>query len=88
MNKASITISLENALLSQNISNVDCLQKVNEHLNRILVQVNSNSGHELIAMDIRQALHYLGEITGEISTDDQRESIFTRFCMGKWLIIK
>lgn len=81
------SIFQDNARLAQNIltnsRHVDCLQKVNEHLSRALVQVNSNSGHELIAMDIRQALHYLGEITGEISTDDLLESIFTRFCIGK-----
>jgi tRNA modification GTPase len=34
-------------------------------------------------MDIRQALHYLGEITGEISTEDLLENIFSRFCIGK-----
>lgn len=81
------SIFQDNARLAQNIltnsRHVDCLQKVNEHLSRALVQVNSNSGHELIAMDIRQALHYLGEITGDISTDDLLESIFTRFCIGK-----
>lgn len=81
------SITKDNARLSQNIltnsRHVDCLQKVNEHLGRALGQLNSNSGHELIAMDIRQALHYLGEITGEISSDDLLESIFTRFCIGK-----
>lgn len=81
------SITKDTVRLSQNIltnsRHVDCLQKVIEHLNRALVQENSNSGHELIAMDIRQALHYLGEITGEISTDDLLESIFTRFCIGK-----
>lgn len=81
------SIFQDNTRLAQNIltnsRHVDCLQKVNEHLGRALTQVNSNSGHELIAMDIRQALHYLGEITGEISTDDLLESIFTRFCIGK-----
>ncbi|MBK9928827.1 MAG: hypothetical protein IPP04_02970 [Saprospiraceae bacterium] len=34
-------------------------------------------------MDIRQALHYLGEITGEVTTDELLESIFGRFCIGK-----
>ncbi|MCB0549344.1 MAG: hypothetical protein KDD19_17330, partial [Phaeodactylibacter sp.] len=34
-------------------------------------------------MDIRAALHHLGEITGEISTDDLLGNIFSRFCIGK-----
>ena len=81
------TINKDHTLLSQNIltnsRHVDCLQKVKEHLSRAKAQVVSNSGHELIAMDIRQALHYLGEISGEVSTEDLLESIFSRFCIGK-----
>lgn len=38
---------------------------------------------DLLTIDIRQALHYLGEITGEISTDEILGSIFSRFCIGK-----
>jgi tRNA modification GTPase len=34
-------------------------------------------------MDIRQALHYLGEITGEITSDDLLGIIFSKFCIGK-----
>ena len=38
---------------------------------------------DLLAMDIRQALYHLGEITGEITTDDLLDSIFRDFCIGK-----
>lgn len=38
---------------------------------------------DLIATDIRSALHYLGEITGEITTDDILGNIFGKFCIGK-----
>jgi tRNA modification GTPase len=37
----------------------------------------------MLAMDIRQSLHQLGEITGEITTDDLLENIFSKFCIGK-----
>ena len=81
------TIHSDHALLAQNIvsnaRHVDSLVKVQEHLARARTQVTNLSGHELIAMDIRQALHYLGEITGEVTTDELLESIFGRFCIGK-----
>ncbi|MBK8512983.1 MAG: hypothetical protein IPL56_12215 [Saprospiraceae bacterium] len=74
------TIHSDHALLAQNIvsnaRHVDSLVKVQEHLARARTQVTNLSGHELIAMDIRQALHYLGEITGEVTTDELLESIF------------
>jgi tRNA modification GTPase len=38
---------------------------------------------DFLAMDIRQALHFLGEITGSVTTDDLLENIFSRFCIGK-----
>ncbi|MBS3774436.1 MAG: hypothetical protein KGY70_04570, partial [Bacteroidales bacterium] len=37
----------------------------------------------LFAMDVRQVLHYLGEITGEITTDEILGNIFANFCIGK-----
>ena len=38
---------------------------------------------DLLAIDIRAALHSLGEITGEITTDDLLGNIFGKFCIGK-----
>jgi tRNA modification GTPase len=38
---------------------------------------------ELLAFEIREAIHHLGSITGEITSDDLLSSIFTRFCIGK-----
>ncbi|MEJ6734749.1 MAG: hypothetical protein QNK67_03870, partial [Flavobacteriales bacterium] len=45
--------------------------------------LNSGISGDFIAMDIRQALYHIGEITGEISTDDLLENIFSNFCIGK-----
>ena len=42
-----------------------------------------NIPEDLIAIDIRQAIHYLGEITGEITTDELLGNIFRNFCIGK-----
>ena len=45
--------------------------------------INNDIGTDLLAQDIRQALHYLGEITGEVTTDELLGNIFSRFCIGK-----
>lgn len=40
-------------------------------------------GHELVAIDLRKALDTIGEITGEVLTDDILDRIFSEFCIGK-----
>ena len=55
-----------------------------EHdLQRVIKGVENGISNDLLAMDIRQALHHLGEITGTITTDDLLENIFSKFCIGK-----
>lgn len=66
-----------------NSRHYDALHKSYEALNAVLTGLTSGITGDFIAMDIRQALHHLGEITGEIHTDDLLESIFGRFCIGK-----
>jgi tRNA modification GTPase len=38
---------------------------------------------DLLSPDIRRCLHFLGEITGEITNEDQLDYIFSKFCIGK-----
>ncbi len=45
--------------------------------------IKSNLSGELLALDIKQSLNYLGEITGEITNDNLLDSIFRDFCIGK-----
>ena len=52
-------------------------------LENVSAGLSSGISGDLLAMDIRQSLHYLGLITGEISTDDLLDSIFRDFCIGK-----
>jgi len=42
-----------------------------------------NISGDLLSLDIRRCLHYLGEITGEIPNEDQLDYIFSKFCIGK-----
>ena len=49
----------------------------------VIEGIDNQVTNDFVAMDIRQALHYLGEITGEITTDDLLANIFSKFCIGK-----
>ena len=66
-----------------NSRHYDALHKSSEALDKVLHGLSSGLTGDFIAMDIRQSLYHLGEITGEIHTDDLLESIFGRFCIGK-----
>jgi len=66
-----------------NLRHVDSLNKTYAALDDVLHGVDSGMSGDLIAADIRRALYSLGEITGEITTDDLLDNIFTKFCIGK-----
>ena len=61
----------------------DSLRATQEALNAVLTGLANQNPGDLMALDIRRALHHLGEITGEITTDDLLENIFSKFCIGK-----
>lgn len=66
-----------------NIRHVRALNQALEALQRAVVGIHSGITGDFLAQDIRQALFHLGEITGEISTDDLLDNIFSKFCIGK-----
>ena len=70
-------------VIISNSRHFEALTKALEHV--VLVQEGLGIGvsGDLLAMDIRQSLHHLGEVTGEITTDDLLDSIFRDFCIGK-----
>jgi tRNA modification GTPase len=68
--------------LVTNIRHLEALQKTEEALIRVLGGIDSVTS-DFLSMDIKQALHYLGEITGAVTTDDLLENIFSKFCIGK-----
>lgn len=72
----------ENIIIS-NIRHYEALLKVTDSLERVLSGLEEKIPEDLIAMDVRQAIHYLGEITGEITTDEILGNIFKNFCIGK-----
>jgi tRNA modification GTPase len=80
---------LENEHLNQedviitNVRHFEALRHVSESLERVITGLAEQLPEDLIATDIRQAIHYLGEITGEITTDEILGNIFRNFCIGK-----
>ena len=66
-----------------NIRHYDSLLQTRNSLTDVINGINGQVTNDFVAMDIRQALHYLGEITGEITTDDLLANIFSKFCIGK-----
>lgn len=75
--------SLEDQSIVTNVRHFEALNQSQESLTQVLEGLRSGITGDFIAIDIRKALHHLGEITGEIYTDDLLDSIFTRFCIGK-----
>ena len=66
-----------------NIRHYESLIRSRESLEKVLSGLGQNITGDFLAMDIRQSLHHLGLIVGEVTTDDLLESIFSRFCIGK-----
>jgi len=66
-----------------NMRHFQALEQTDQSLTAVLHGLESKVSSDFIALDIRHALHHLGEITGEISTDDLLDSIFSNFCIGK-----
>lgn len=66
-----------------NIRHYEALQQVSGALDDILKGMNDQLPGDLLALDIRRCLHYLGEITGEITNEDRLDYIFSKFCIGK-----
>jgi tRNA modification GTPase len=75
-------INTDDVLVS-NIRHLEALQKTEESLKRVLQNIDQPITSDFLASDIKQALYYLGEITGQVTTDDLLETIFSKFCIGK-----
>ncbi|MEX1238412.1 MAG: tRNA uridine-5-carboxymethylaminomethyl(34) synthesis GTPase MnmE [Cyclobacteriaceae bacterium] len=66
-----------------NLRHYHSLEQTYDSLQRVLEGMAQGVTGDFLAMDIRQALHFLGEITGTITTEDLLGNIFGKFCIGK-----
>jgi tRNA modification GTPase len=72
-----------NDVIITNLRHYEAMTRVSESLGRVLTGLDNQIPEDLIAIDIRQAIHYLGEITGQITSDEILGNIFKNFCIGK-----
>lgn len=73
-----------NDTIVTNSRHYDALLKAQKEINRVQEGLNQNLTGDLLAIDIREALQYFGEITGEsVDPDDILGNIFANFCIGK-----
>ena len=76
------TVQPENTIVT-NARHYTALQQVQQSLDDIHQGLENNIPVDLLALDIRHCLHYLGEITGEVTNEDRLDYIFSKFCIGK-----
>jgi tRNA modification GTPase len=72
-----------NETIVTNTRHYDSLLKALEEIQKVTFGLNSGLSSDLMAIDIKQALYYFGEITGEVTNDELLGNIFANFCIGK-----
>jgi tRNA modification GTPase len=76
------SISTENTIVT-NARHYEALQQVQQSLSEIKAGLDNNIPGDLLALDIRRCLHYISEITGDITNETVLDVIFSQFCIGK-----
>lgn len=75
-------INKENVVVT-NVRHYAALSRVSESLQEIKVGIENHISGDLLSIDINRCLHFLSEITGEITNEDRLDYIFSKFCIGK-----
>lgn len=78
----NLTASSNNLIIT-NLRHKICLENTIASLQNSVNSIDSNMSGEYISVDLRSALHHLGEITGEFTNDEVLNNIFMHFCIGK-----
>jgi len=68
---------------STNVRHKSALEKTKQSIENIFETIESGLPMDLMAVDIKGALDSLSEVTGEISSEDLLDHIFSNFCVGK-----
>jgi tRNA modification GTPase len=81
--KAGIPSISEDDVIVTNLRHYEALKKALDAIQRVIEGLDVGITHDFLAQDIRECMFYLGEITGQISTDEILGNIFSKFCIGK-----
>ncbi len=81
--KVNLAALQEDQTIVTNIRHIEALSGAKQALEEVLIGLDNLIPGDLLAIDIRRALFFLGEITGHITTDDLLGNIFSKFCIGK-----
>ena len=73
----------EQEVIISNLRHYEALTHAGEAIDRVIQGLREELANDLVAQDLREAIHYMGEITGEITTDEILGNIFNKFCIGK-----
>ena len=73
----------DNDIIVTNARHYEALHHAHNAIARVQDGLASNLSGDFLSQDIRECMHYLGEITGQISTDEILGNIFSKFCIGK-----
>ena len=73
----------EKSAVVSNVRHYQCLRKAKESLENAESSINNGLTGEYISVDLRNAENNLGEIIGEVTSDDILNNIFMKFCIGK-----
>lgn len=80
---AAVPTADDDALLVTNLRHYEALTNAHDYLLYAIFSLEEDRSGDLVAEDLRQCLHYLGEILGDITSDDILANIFSHFCIGK-----
>lgn len=81
--KVFTIIQLSNSTVVTNLRHQQELVSTEHALQQVIQGIDKGITSDILSMEIRQALYHLGEIPGEITTDDLLDNIFRKFCIGK-----
>lgn len=83
LNAAQLPELNANDVVVSNVRHYEALQKAGEAIARVKDGLESNVSGDFLSQDIRECMHFIGEITGDISNDEILGNIFGKFCIGK-----
>jgi len=83
MKYAAIPDNDANQVIVTNARHYEALLRADDAITRAIEGLKAGISGDFVCQDIRECMHYLGEITGEITTDQILGTIFSRFCIGK-----